>query len=583
MAFQKGTSTTHITLLEDLRDFLTSNHVITAIVAAAGTTYTLGDILTVQGGTFHKAATVEVTGVTGGAVDTVKIILSGGYTSNPGNPVSTLGGGNDDCTLNLTFETATWTLKRQTFEALSAVEAAEGTGYTIGDDLTLVTGDAVDEGTAAVFNVDEVGAQSAAVAAAGSGYTVSDTLTVSGGTSSVVTTLNVDSIDGGGGVTALSIIAQGSYSVLPGNPVSLSGGTGINATATMTYGTVELLGLLTAGDYGETATNPATTTGGTGTGATLTVTYQAAGSTTEKDMIFEGEGTGSDQIFVGMRSFTNGSARNWELAGFTGYQATSPWVNMPGISTPGRHTLSEDGAYVPLRNSTIDHWFHVTGSRIICVFKMGTTFTNMYLGFVNRFGTAAEYPYPLLVGGCSALHTKLFSDSGIGMSGLVDPIAEGASGVDGPHLIRDPGGSWKTIQNSFAVGGARTANRLGVSCFPGGSQQITTEIPSTDRYLDDININDVIPQSGSPGTNTIDIHQTEAATFLTVLWPTFIIEITPVQQALGELDNVYWVSALTEAATIVSEDTITIGADVYNVFQNCNRSDKWAHLCIKQE
>lgn len=78
--------------------------------------------------------------------------------------------------------------------AVSAAVVAGGTGYTVGDDLTLVGG----TGTAAVFNAD----------------------TVSGGV-----------------VTAVSVIAGsvGAYSVEPSNPASTTGGTGTGCTLTVTY------------------------------------------------------------------------------------------------------------------------------------------------------------------------------------------------------------------------------------------------------------------------------------------------------------------------------------------------------------
>lgn len=74
-----------------------------AVVAAGGSTYVEGDILTLSGGTSTVAATVEVTGVTGGAVDTVEVVEPGAYTVIPTNPVSTTGGSGTGCTLTVTW------------------------------------------------------------------------------------------------------------------------------------------------------------------------------------------------------------------------------------------------------------------------------------------------------------------------------------------------------------------------------------------------------------------------------------------------------------------------------------------------
>lgn len=103
-----------------------SNDIVTAVtgtslqsidsIAAAGTGYSAGDILTLSGGTFTITAQVEVVTVGGsGDVTAVRIYNAGsGYTSAPGDPVSTTGGGGSDCTLNCTFAANGWTAERDT-------------------------------------------------------------------------------------------------------------------------------------------------------------------------------------------------------------------------------------------------------------------------------------------------------------------------------------------------------------------------------------------------------------------------------------------------------------------------------------
>jgi len=74
--------------------------------------------------------------------------------------------------------------------------------------------------------------QVVAIATGGTGYSVSDVLTVSGGTGTAAT-LTVTSVSGGV-VTGVSITNAGDYSVNPTNPVSVTGGTGSNATFRLT-------------------------------------------------------------------------------------------------------------------------------------------------------------------------------------------------------------------------------------------------------------------------------------------------------------------------------------------------------------
>jgi hypothetical protein len=77
---------------------------------------------------------------------------------------------------------------------------------------------------------------SATIAAGGSGYTVNDELTLSGGTSTQTGIFVVTAVSSGA-VTAVTPKAtqRGAYTVLPGNPVSTTGGTGTGCTLTVTW------------------------------------------------------------------------------------------------------------------------------------------------------------------------------------------------------------------------------------------------------------------------------------------------------------------------------------------------------------
>lgn len=77
---------------------------LSATVAAGGTTYAVGTVLTVVGGT-GTPATFQVTAVGGGnAVTAVKLLYGGSYSVRPTNPVATTSSaGGSGCTLNLSF------------------------------------------------------------------------------------------------------------------------------------------------------------------------------------------------------------------------------------------------------------------------------------------------------------------------------------------------------------------------------------------------------------------------------------------------------------------------------------------------
>ena len=81
----------------------------------------------------------------------------------------------------------------------------------------------------------EAEAVTAAVVAGGTGYAVGNTLTVVGGLGQLDTELTVTTIGGGGVITGVSISNAGQYTEIPTNPVSVTGGAGSAATFNLTF------------------------------------------------------------------------------------------------------------------------------------------------------------------------------------------------------------------------------------------------------------------------------------------------------------------------------------------------------------
>jgi hypothetical protein len=505
MAWKTSTSTDYVDLLNDLVTFMITEAAASAVPAAGGSSYVQNDKITLSGGTFGTAAVFNVDTVDGGgAVLTVSVDTEGDYTATPSNPVSTTGGTGSGCTLTVTWKAKYgWVLERETQQAVSAVVAAGGTGYSVNDKLTLVGGTF---GTAAIFNVD----------------------TLSG---SAVATVSLDT--------------AGDYRTIPGNPVS-------------------------------TTVAPAG-----GSGCTLTVTW--AGATgQDKEVILKGNGSGSDEIFCGVRTFQSGSARNWELAGFTGYSSGLDFTAQPGI-TPGRYDGTKPGAYVPLTNSTITYWFYVDSYHVKVEARMGSTYTNAYMGWLDRYATASEYPYPMLIMGCSSDPDKLFSSTASGYSGMCDPNAADAD--EGPGWVRTPGGTWQSVQNTYEEFGSRNAKDECV-VYPCGDPDEGNLGEEHRPFSANFITTDFVPNSGHPGVAAAQLLQTpDSPNDVTILWPAILVWTlnSTTYGMLGEMRGVYWINALTSGASIVTEDTISIGGDTYKVFQNCNRTDHFALFCIKQE
>ncbi|MHC4734709.1 MAG: hypothetical protein ACYTDW_09670 [Planctomycetota bacterium] len=78
-------------------------------IAAGGTNYTVGDILTMVGGVFETATTVRVLTLGGSdAVASIEVVEDGDYTETPADAITTSGGTGTGCTLNGDWEGDDW-------------------------------------------------------------------------------------------------------------------------------------------------------------------------------------------------------------------------------------------------------------------------------------------------------------------------------------------------------------------------------------------------------------------------------------------------------------------------------------------
>jgi len=148
-----------------------------------------------------------------------------------------------------------------------------GSGYTSFPTIA-VSAPTTAGGVQAVVTQASMAAGAVAINSGGTGYTVNDVLTVSGGTSGNCT-ITVTSVSAGV-ITGISFTTTAPYTVLPTNPVSVTGGTGSSATFNITYGISGVFTISNAGSgYIEQPT--VTFSGGGGSGAAA---YATVGSNT---------------------------------------------------------------------------------------------------------------------------------------------------------------------------------------------------------------------------------------------------------------------------------------------------------------
>jgi hypothetical protein len=540
MSWISGSSSVgYIDLLDKLVKAATGQGATAAVVVAGGTGYTVGDIITVTGGTFDFPCKLRVTNVSGGVIQAGGVVISegGSYTSTPSNPVAVTGPGNDDATFNLTFASNGWTLRRRSQQAASATIGAGGSGGTNGTQtVTLGTVGAVGVTTSAQFSV-----------------------TVAGNTITAV----------------LGVVTPGLYEKMPTNPVAVTGA-----------------GLV---------------------GATLNVT-SAAPTTQDQVAILEGTGGGSDAILVGIRTYqaVNGAstAFNWALYGFSAFNDGLTFNAQAGIS-PGDPTVATNvqGAFVPLHNSgasfPIDFWFSITPNRIVTVNKVRngtvTHYASSYQGFLSRFGSPSEWPYPLFIAGSTTRVRALFNSTiPTYVSSIMELIGVNTGGSNGPGWYWRSDSTWQSVNNSGVASDETSPSRTASGArtlFPVGEATAGShDIDADDNITGEggFNLSDaggadgIIANSGVPGTPNLTLHPTpNTGDALRRPYP-LTLQLSepgpPVElDVVGELDGVFWISAADATTPLTSEDFITIGATRYRVFKSGNRALDYTYFAVEEK
>lgn len=404
--------------------------------------------------------------------------------------------------------------------------------------------------------------ETAVVSAAGTGYTVGDTLTATGGTFTFAATFVVTAV-AAGLVTALRLSNGGAYTVNPGTPVSTTGGTGTGCTVTVTF---------------------------------LTTGWTAVRNTTpggEKEVILQGSGGGSDSIYVGIKtyqilsqdSFT--TAYNWVLTGMTGFNTGLTFTAQPNVSPGADPTVTTGGAYVPLKTADafpISFWFNITSYRIIMVALVENaiqhTYVSCYLGWMNRYGTSTEQPYPIFVAGSSGRNNALWSTTNPTITGLTEFMA--ITGRAGPAFYRSTVGVWTSIFNSNTTDSgspSRTANTTGIA-YPAAVPSLTG-LTSEDQIVSTSNLEfvDFIPATGIPGVPAKKLQDTGSGPHKLMIPVTVIDGAGPTLSIIGEVDDIFWFSGVSSVA---NQDTLTQGTNIYRVFQNGNRAQEFSFMAVRE-
>ena len=514
-----------------------------ASIVAGGTGYAVGDTLYIDDGTYTHQCILEVTSDTGGTgvVDGLQINDPGVYSVQPTGTLTTTkitGSGNDDLTVTVTWNSSVTGIatgvhisNAGAYTSTPSSPVATGTSGS-GTGLILVTTYAETAWeTLDLFDLKV--ATSATIAAGGSGHSVGDKLTVSGGiVTNNPTVFEVDS-ESGGAVTAVSVYSVGNYNTVPGNPVS-------------------------------TVSNEA------GTGCTLTVTWN---DTLSRRLYLHNTNT---DVYIGIRTLFNSTytAYTWNMAGYTGYTSSSTWYKeQPGFS-------GDDETYVLLANTSINYWFAISDNRMIGIFEIGSSFTNMYMGLLEPFLTASEYPYPLAACGSSTIPRPA---SEALQGGFPNPgmNSNNPSTYEGPCRIRKPDGSWENIYNWYGSTQTdpTTTNYPGVQ--PGFLQKESPFINHAEMgwylYTKSFSNWSLFLRQNS-FSDSID-GKLMGINGKHVLIPLSVADY-PSRTSYGKFEGAFFFDNYDYS--VAAKDRIYVGGLPYMVFHNCTHATRNHYFCLRE-
>ena len=495
----------------------------------------------------------------------------------------------------------------------AAVINAAGTGYTVGDTLTITHAGAVlpclievltvgGGGDILTFAIRSGGAfsnrvASLAVNAGGSGYTTGNVIRLTTGTYTEWAKATVTAA--AGAVTALAVFETGgAYSVAPSasgatnSDIGLGSGTGCTCTATMT-GLIGTTGIAATGGTGASATFDLTLTDTGWSAVANRNDYSFNSITDEKEVVLQGTVPGGIAPLVGIRSATGtvGDTRySWYVVGMDSFNPLLALTSQANVG-PNADPASFAGCGFCMFDDAQSVWFKVDGRRIIVHIKAvggaTTSYVGLYAGLLNPFGTQTESPYPMYLSATNSDPRRKPTDGGFFVTSISEVIADSSS--LSPAFFRHPGtGAWTRVQNNNNGTATRTHTvyPLGAPTFAGSSGE--DDIVAFGQFGLSFASN---LGFAPPGIGAASQHLMPAlgVTDQIRLWPLTVASApaagtnTSETQIRGEIDDCYWIGATKSDGTIVvAEDTITISGTRYRIFPNVHRRERYSFYAVSE-
>lgn len=243
-----------------------------------------------------------------------------------------------------------------------------------------------------------------------------------------------------------------------------------------------------------------------------------------KEVVYHNTGmSGKEDVYIGIREwdYTTGGGMGWDLNAYTVY--STDWMG-----NTGQHGLGGVGGYsatwkhwnkmpmLPLAAGTSTYWIQSNQQHIKVEVRLPSLRTEcIYLGFMRRYGTFTDYPFPIVIKG-PVYGDVLPTDNSTAHTGLT--LTPGAY-TSYNLLVVDPGGTY------LVCGGLATSR---VYLLPRGTWN---------------NL------AGST------LGKTQTANRVPVR-PVYVVERDPANQILGDLDGVQMVMGSVGVTDIMKNDTI---------------------------
>lgn len=255
----------------------------------------------------------------------------------------------------------------------------------------------------------------------------------------------------------------------------------------------------------------------------------------ETVLYLKGSGiAGLDEIYCGVETYevpTSG-IYNWNMYGSIGYRSGRAPSKHPGSS----YTYASNLVVACLWNTAIPYWMVANGRRIILVAKVGTTYQTIHLGLLTPPATDAQYPYPLLIGGCRYDNTTSYSSTYIGSF-------------------------WGSYGDDYASGR--------IYCPSGVWGILSANSSSNNEYCPAVSVDNVCKSYEGTIITGLD------GSYL--LEPVYITMLASSKAILGHVEGLFRITGHANT----SENIVTVDGVNYLVFQDCSRSGYGDFCCMR--